>query len=571
MKQVIYLLIIFSIVVHTSCVTNKPWAEKVSLPDYNQRITVDKPRYVKKENALGISLSIGFAGLGGYLGYQSDMIQPSKAKNKDIAQVGNVVLGTMVGYSVTKLITRMVGKNRVVKVKDKNKWLKSLKQDFVFVDNDNDEKWVIINHIVEQNYRIKSLSDVMDFKKAFPVSKYKENMLLNAFEVIPRKDIPEVLNLYPNTIQKTKYQLRFYKLSKNVSELRDAIEYYPESKEEFDICNNIENIVSLSNEEDLDYLAKEYRGVDCYNVISSAIISNCSSIKECYQKSLNYPELRNQLGNKALSLAENIDDYIFISKNYPNVKEEADKRINEIEYNRLIKEFIEDEKGTIANYIAQKIYYKATGKSGDPSVSILKSSIDEKILRMSIKVSWEETSFLNAVALLRGAYAHCWAEADVRVDFLDDNIDYKLTDMNSDFSARSNWTENGAVILGSLAAIGIASWEGIKWLGKQTKSSQTSYPYSKCSLCNNSGWRECVGCGGDGVENGLLSNKTCSDCGGRGTERCYHGSNKQECTMCGNSGWKECLDCGGDGIDNGLFSKETCKTCGGRGTLRCYH
>lgn len=368
MKTLFYLLLISFVLFNTSCITKKPYAEKVSSPDYNQRITVEKPNYVKKENALGVSLSIGFAGVGGYLGYQSDFIKPNKEENLEMAQVGSSILGAVVGYSITRLITNIAGKNKVLPIKDKNKWLNKLNKDFTFIKDQNNYNWRIINNSIESTFKVKNLSDIEDFNMAFPDSKYTEELLSNSLYAIKRHEIPKILKLYPNTKNKTKFQLRFYYLSKNVSELKTAKSIYPESRGKFNICSGINTFISTSNKNDLDYLIKEYSNSSCISKIKTAYVGKCSDINECFNMSKKHPDLIEPLSLKAVSFANTLDDFDLLYKKFPNRKDLIGSKAS------LIASSIEDLKKVYNNFEGISIANK--NDIEDKALSIA-SSIDE--------------------------------------------------------------------------------------------------------------------------------------------------------------------------------------------------
>lgn len=146
------------------------------------------------------------------------------------------------------------------------------------------------------------------------------------------------------------------------------------------------------------------------------------------------------------------------------------KKKNTLEKENAYNLYVKNQKKDIANKIARKIYYKATGKYGTPSVSISNISINNDELKMNVKISWEETSNLTIMKLIRtiaGGKTKCWVKGNVKVDLNSNNeIKFRETESNDAYSQRVNWTKNGDVIIGTMAAIGYASWEGAKWAGR---------------------------------------------------------------------------------------------------------
>ncbi len=326
MKKYTTQIIILLFTLNISCVSKKPLADKVSNPDYNQRITVENPQFIKKENTLGLSISIGTTALGGYLAYDYGIIKPTNTENEQMAKVGSGLIGALASYSITRIVTKIAGTNNTSKVDNKTKWLKKLDNNFVFLETTNDKEWLIINTDIEPTFKVKNLADIKDFKKAFPKSNYHEKMLSSSLNVLSRNEIPTVLNLYPETTNKTKYQLRYYELSKNVSELKTAKSLFPESRSKFNICNNISSLLTVSNKSDLDYLVEEYGNRTCRNRIDDALVENCSSVSNCIQLSKQYPLLKKDIALKSVSLPKSVDDCVRLSNTFPSIKNEIGKK-----------------------------------------------------------------------------------------------------------------------------------------------------------------------------------------------------------------------------------------------------
>lgn len=303
---------------NTSCVTQKPYAESVSQPDYNHRIKVDKPGFIKKENALGVTFSIGMAGVGGYFGYNADIIKLPNG-NENLSKTGNAVLGTILGYSISRIGTHIAGKNKVNSYKNKDQWLKKLDDDFSII-NQNNNQVTLINKKVETVYDVRDYNDIIDFKKAFPNSNNNEVMLSKALSIVKRDEIPSILKMYPNVNIADTYKLKYYELSKNVSELKRAKSFYPEIKERFNICKNINKIISVSDKSELDYLIQEYVSSHCIESIYNAYVEECTGIEDCYNMSKKYPNLIEPLSLKAISYANTTEDFNELYKKFPNKK-----------------------------------------------------------------------------------------------------------------------------------------------------------------------------------------------------------------------------------------------------------
>lgn len=367
MKHIIIISILI-FVFNTSCVTQKPYAEKVSQPDYNQRISVEKPGFIKKENAIGVTISLGLVGAGGYLGYNSDIIKlPNGEEN--LSKVGNAAIGAILGYSLSRIGTHISGKNKLNPIKDKDQWLKKLDGDFSIIEQNN-QQTTLINKKVETVYKVRDYYDIKDFKKAFPNSIHNEVMLSKGFSVVERDEIPSVLQMYPNVEISDDYKLRYYELSADVNELKRAKSLFPGIKERFNICENVNTIIAASDKSELDYLIQEYGDSECREKVEDALVRNCSTINTCIDLSKQYPLLKKdiarksislpktvneciilnktfpsvnyELGNKAMSFAKGINEFKSISSTFPNVKTEANKRMNKlineeskIEYNKL--------------------------------------------------------------------------------------------------------------------------------------------------------------------------------------------------------------------------------------------
>jgi hypothetical protein len=234
-NKVTYILIL--LLINSSCVSKKPFAKTISDPDYNQRYTADKPMFIKKENAIGVSLSVGATALGGYLSYNYGLMKPTRVENDRSSRIGSGIIGSIVTYSLTRIITRYIGKDKISDISDKNKWVKGLNNDFAYLNSDKTNQFKIMNTRVEPNYIVKNFNDVKDYHKAFPVSSYSEQMLAKALKIVDRDEIPKLLQMYPDSKLNTEFKVRYYELSNTISEIKGAYTTYPEVSDKFNICN----------------------------------------------------------------------------------------------------------------------------------------------------------------------------------------------------------------------------------------------------------------------------------------------------------------------------------------------
>jgi hypothetical protein len=221
----VFLIIILSVFLFTSCISNKPVAYKYSSPDYNGRVVVNNPQNKKKANGLGITIGLAFPAVGGFAGAQSGIVKYQDGNTQKTSTVGGAVLGTMAGAGVSYLIGQMAGYNKITPVKDFDKWAKKVNRDYLVLEASS-SRTVLIDRKIESRYTVYNLQDVHDFKKMFPQSQYNDDVVLSGTKNLRRESLPELIALFPTEKSTEQAKIKYIISSTTFSEAVDAIQRY---------------------------------------------------------------------------------------------------------------------------------------------------------------------------------------------------------------------------------------------------------------------------------------------------------------------------------------------------------
>jgi hypothetical protein len=224
------LIFIFSF---TGCYTLKP-SGTLSSPDYNQRVSVTNANFKKKNNILGISLNIGGATAGGILGYSSNLIKQQTETGQNPNYIANTAIGAFGGYAISYLINQLCGLNKVIPVQDPNDWIKKVNSHYVLMDGYG-TNFEIINSKVEKDYFVHNFNDVLEFKNVFPRSEYTEKMLGRTLNVLPKSDIPRLLDIYPNSSLTNKFELEYLSHCNTINDCIEAGNRFSGIKDQADL------------------------------------------------------------------------------------------------------------------------------------------------------------------------------------------------------------------------------------------------------------------------------------------------------------------------------------------------
>jgi hypothetical protein len=253
LKTITWLIVMAAMT--SGCVSYKPLGSK-STPDYNGRVKVNNAQFEKKKNALGWTFNVGFIGAGGYLGYQSDIV---KVKNKDGVnepfKLGGAAVGVLGGVVVNSICGLIAGYGKTVEVQDPMKWIRKSQKGYLYMEGSNSH-FTMINPRAEENYKVKNLKDVYDFKTVFPNSKYENNVVTTATNVLTRTDLETLISLYPHNQHIEQTKITYIKKSSSFDLAVNAAKKYP--------VTNVENLM-VDRVETIDNALGFIKTWDTYN------------------------------------------------------------------------------------------------------------------------------------------------------------------------------------------------------------------------------------------------------------------------------------------------------------------
>jgi hypothetical protein len=229
-RMIMVLVIPFLI---NGCVVNKPDAGRVSYRDYNGRKVVSDVHYHKKLSPIGISVSIGSAAVGGFAGYNMNMITRQDGETRTAIRPANAFIGALIGFSVCNLVNYSFGLNKREGTSDYQKWLKKANKNMLFARNEGTSEFVAIDKNAEFQYIVKNIQDVRDFRTAFPYSSNSGEVIKKSVPAVSRYELLEIISLYPDNPSTMDAKTEYIKKSPSLNELISAREKFPETN--FDI------------------------------------------------------------------------------------------------------------------------------------------------------------------------------------------------------------------------------------------------------------------------------------------------------------------------------------------------
>jgi hypothetical protein len=225
--EIICLLIIIAVM--NSCVVNKPDANNVTSPDYNTRRTVTTPHYHKKMSPIGISVTIGVPAICAAVAYNSSLITYQSGETRKSVKPANAAIGALIGYSITSLVNYSFGLNKTTSSYDNNEWLSKANKNLIIVPNSlKQNQFIAISPSSEFSFKIKTIQDARDFKSAFPNSNEKDNIVKKSIDNCMRSDLPELINLFPDSKFINEAKTAYIERSSTFYELAFAVNQYPE-------------------------------------------------------------------------------------------------------------------------------------------------------------------------------------------------------------------------------------------------------------------------------------------------------------------------------------------------------
>ncbi|NOQ26532.1 MAG: hypothetical protein GQ564_14330 [Bacteroidales bacterium] len=307
----------------------KPIYKDISIPDHNSRSTVSGAGYIKKSNTLGITFQVAGPIAGAYLGYKSDLIVKQNEDTKKAIPLANAAIGAVVGYSIPFMMNMIGGKNKKSDAIDREKWVRKKFPGYLILDQTSILKFSIIPKSIENQFLVKNIQDVRDFVYLFSRSKYSDNIAMQAIEVLPRYDLPEIIETIKNPLYVKNAKVKYYNLSNTTAELKNAISRYPEARDGLEKCKMINRLTPTGSQEELIYLTQEFSGNPCIGGAYNRIISNIETLDDCLviNEKLQLSDLEDKgieelFLQKSFELAKNTSHYLKLKQSFPSYSHE---------------------------------------------------------------------------------------------------------------------------------------------------------------------------------------------------------------------------------------------------------
>jgi len=304
MKRIINSISIFGISIlllaMQGCYTSRPTASSVSSPDYNKRVNVSGAGYKKKSNGLDIVFNVGLIGVGAYGGYNMNLVQQQTANGKEPVRVANAAIGALAGASVAYLIDQIAGKNKTLTVNDPMQWIKKANKNYKFI-NGTGQNFSIMHASAENNYTVKNITDVKDFKTAFPNSSQTDEVFQKAINSLDRSSLPSLIDLYPTNQYAGDAKMKYITSSSSYEDIIAAVQKYPVPNAAELCVDKIENINNSLN------FANMYGSFNNKRLaVANAFKKEASSVYEINQLKTAYGQDFNLTANDLSNKTENI-------------------------------------------------------------------------------------------------------------------------------------------------------------------------------------------------------------------------------------------------------------------------
>lgn len=230
MKKQVYLCLLAALcVVANSCSTMKPAASHVSTPDYNKRITVNNPHYVKRPTPVGYGFGVALPLAGAAGGAASGLIKGQDSDGRPVGSaVGGGLIGLLAGSAVAYFTTwRTHNDNNEIYVSNYDVWAKRAGGDYIYLDGSGSSHR-FIDRAAERGYMVQNLADVRDFCQAFPNSREANDVFDQALRNLRRDDMRHLVTLLPNCRNVEQAKTRYVVESRTYADLCEAQKLYPQ-------------------------------------------------------------------------------------------------------------------------------------------------------------------------------------------------------------------------------------------------------------------------------------------------------------------------------------------------------
>ncbi len=414
-----------SIVIFTGCVVYKADSTSISTPDYNQRVNISGAHYDNVITPIGVSSIAASTIGGGYYAYQSNLLKYNSGIEQKTSTVGNAIIGAAIGFGTSYAITKLIGWGNTKKVTDKSEWIRRANDSFRLLStNQYNSNFKAINIKVESNFQAKNLSDVKEFKSAFPKSTYSDVIVKQSIPVVSRVQLLELIDLYPNNSSLTDIKKEYIIRSTTIDELFASDDKFS------NIDLNIENKASdmVASLTDAKKFVDRFKNTNStyLTVVENKSLNFISNIEDCKIFNSIFPKsnLLNSIVDKLVNKLNRADLPALINL-YPTTSSIINAKTQYVISSNSIGDFfvaldkypIEKLRIEYQNYSedfnsAKNIYDKLNalkGELGQSNHTRLVNSLMNECLTKTLAVVTSKVGFQNYIARLRN---ESWLEPE---------------------------------------------------------------------------------------------------------------------------------------------------------------
>jgi hypothetical protein len=331
-------------------------------------------------NPIGHTVTISSAIVGGYLGSQSSLIRINENGQPGVTNKPlNAAIGVVIGYGIASLGNHLLAKQGHFRTlendQDVEKWVTNFDKKYIVLDKSNSFKEIsLIPRDGYQSYVVKNFQDVNDFFKVFrsSPSNHKEDVIAQGITVSSRSQLPELLQLFPETKHKVEIANKYILSSPNIAELFAASLRFPNhtvnlEETSYQMIYNIQDASIFKNrfpntpykEKIVDKLYKSLRRSELPSLID--LFKDASNIKEAKKRYI-------MESTDVMSLVSG-------SKSYPGIFSFTD--VEQMALN-LLDEDVDEYKDFFLLFPGSKNTTEAVNRLNTYAISSLGKCIDEQ-------------------------------------------------------------------------------------------------------------------------------------------------------------------------------------------------
>jgi len=214
----------------TGCVTFKPDSYSVSDADYNERKVIEHPFYKGRLTPVGYGVVAASTLLGGYAGSKVDIVSFYDGESKKNIKAADIAIGSLVGFTTSMLFNYGMGYNKANLCNDPNEWLKRANNEFLYVSGPCD-RIVAMHRSAESKYQIEKTEDIIDFKLAFPKSRFDDDIVKKSLKSksVMRDDYPMLIEKFPSSSYVNEVKKQYISKSTDLTSILQARIKYPDT------------------------------------------------------------------------------------------------------------------------------------------------------------------------------------------------------------------------------------------------------------------------------------------------------------------------------------------------------